>query len=80
VDDELRVRVRKGKTDRFVASPQHSMPEAIAIEGYRRIKIGDAKQKVVELSKQGQVGAHVQMILDKTLSPRIADNRDGLIR
>ena len=48
---ELRVRVRKGKADRFVAPPQDSMPEAIAIEGYRRIQIGDAKQKVVELSK-----------------------------
>jgi hypothetical protein len=35
------------------------MPEAIAIKGYRRIKIADAKQKVVELSKQGPLGAHV---------------------
>src|ERR1700722_6376344 len=56
---ELGVRVRKGKTNRFFASPQHSMPEAIAIKGYRRIKIADAKQKVIELSKRGAVGAHV---------------------
>jgi hypothetical protein len=58
VHDEFRVRIRKGKTDRFVASPQHWMSEAIAIERYRRIKIGDAKQKVVELSKQGALGGH----------------------
>ena len=58
VSHELCVRLRKGKADRFVASPQDSMPEAVAIERYRRIKIGDAKQKVVELSKQGPVDAH----------------------
>ena len=58
VHDELRLRVWKGKADRFVASPQHSMPEAITIEGYRRIQIGDAKQEVVELSKQGPVRTH----------------------
>ena len=52
---ELRVRVRKGKTDRFVASPQHAMPEAIAIKGYRCIEIGDAKQKVVELRNRGRL-------------------------
>jgi hypothetical protein len=51
VYNELGVRFRKGKTDRFSASPQHSMPKAIAIEGNRRIKIADAKQKVIELSK-----------------------------
>jgi hypothetical protein len=51
VHDELSVGVRKSKADRFVASPQDRMSEAIAIERYRRIKIGDAKQKVVELSK-----------------------------
>ena len=38
---------------------KNSMPEAIAIKGYRQLKIGDTKQKVVELSKQGPVGAHV---------------------
>jgi hypothetical protein len=37
VRHELRVGVRKGKADRFVASPQDSMSEAIAIEGYRRV-------------------------------------------
>jgi hypothetical protein len=28
------------------------MPKSVAIEGYRRIEVGDAKQKIVELSKQ----------------------------
>jgi hypothetical protein len=30
------------------------MPEAITIEAYRSVKIGDAKQKIVELSKEGR--------------------------
>ena len=58
VHDELRVRVRKSKADRLVAPPQHPMSEAIAIERYRGIEIGDAKQKVVEPSKQRAAGAH----------------------
>jgi hypothetical protein len=51
VHDELRVGVRKSKADRLVASPQDRMSEAIAIERYRRVKIRDAKQKVVQLSE-----------------------------
>jgi hypothetical protein len=62
VHDELCVGVRKSKADRFVASPQDAMPEAIAVEGDRGIKVGDAKQKVVELSKQRALGGH-NMIL-----------------
>jgi hypothetical protein len=37
------------------------MAEAIAIERDGGVKIGDAKQKVVELSKQWSAGAHEQM-------------------
>jgi hypothetical protein len=51
VNYELGVRVRKSKPNRFRASPQDSVPEAIAIKPYRRIKIGDAKQEIVQLSK-----------------------------
>jgi hypothetical protein len=67
---ELGARLRKGKPDGFVASPQDSMPEAIAVERYRRVKIGGAKQKVVELSEQRSVGAHAQIILDRISSAR----------
>jgi hypothetical protein len=46
------------------------MPAAIAVERYRRVKIGEAKQKVVELSEQRSVGAHAQIILDRISSAR----------
>jgi hypothetical protein len=48
---ELGVGVGKGKADRLLASPQHAMPKLIAIERYRRIEVGDAKQTVIELAK-----------------------------
>jgi hypothetical protein len=58
VNDELCIGVRKAEPDRFVASPQDSMPEAVTVKGYRRIEIGDAEEKVVEPSKQGPTGDH----------------------
>jgi hypothetical protein len=51
VNDELRVGVRKGEPDRFVAPPQDSMPEAVAIEGDGRVKISDPQQKAIQLPK-----------------------------
>ena len=63
VRHELRIGVGKGKADRFIGSPQHAMSQTIAIERYRRIKIGDAKHMIVELSKQGAAHAHRQSIL-----------------
>ena len=55
VNHELCVRLRKGKADRFVAPPHDSMPEPVAVERYRRIKVGDAKEEVIELSEQGRL-------------------------
>ena len=56
VNYELGVGVRKGEADRFRASPQQTMPKPVAIEGDGCVEIGDAKQKVVELSEQWPVG------------------------
>ena len=58
VNDELRVCFGERKADGFVGSPQDRMPETIAIEGNRCIKVGDAKQEVVELTKQRPADAH----------------------
>ena len=69
VNDELRVGLGKAKADRLFGSPQNPMPETVAIEGYRRIEVGDAKQKVIELAKQRPAGAHGQAILRWTLTP-----------
>jgi hypothetical protein len=60
VNDKLRVRLGKGEASRFIASPQQSMTELVAIKGDRRLKIGDAKQMIVEFSKQGPFSAHVK--------------------
>jgi hypothetical protein len=66
---ELGVGVGKGKADRLLASPQHAMPKLIAIERYRRIEVGDAKQTVIELAKQRPPEARGQAILRRTLTP-----------
>ncbi|HLY00764.1 MAG TPA: hypothetical protein VKR62_18885 [Roseiarcus sp.] len=58
VAHEFGVGVRKGEPDRFLASPKHPMPKAVAIEGDGRVKVGDAKQEIVELTKQRAVGGH----------------------
>jgi hypothetical protein len=58
VNHELRVGVWKGEADRILAPPQHPMPETIAIEGDRRVEIGDTQQEVIQLAKQGAVGVH----------------------
>src|SRR6185312_311380 len=60
VSYELGVGVRKGEPDRVFAPPEHPMPEAIAIERDSRIKVGDAKRKVVELPKQ-RLGVHSKL-------------------
>jgi hypothetical protein len=66
---ELGVGVGKGKADRLLASPQHAMPKLIAIERYRRIEVGDAKQTVIELAKQRPPEARGQAILRRTQTP-----------
>ena len=53
VNDQLRVGLRKSQASRFTASPQQAMAELVPIKGDRRVKIGDAEQVIVELSKQG---------------------------
>jgi hypothetical protein len=58
VNDKLRVRLGKGEASRFIASPQKAVTELVAIKGDRRVKIGDAKQMIVEFSKQGCFKAH----------------------
>lgn len=64
VNDQLRVGLRKSQASRFTASPQQAMPELVPIKGDRRVKIGDAEQVIVELSKQGRFSAHVEGIPD----------------
>jgi DNA-binding MarR family transcriptional regulator len=71
VHNELRVRVRESKADRFVTPPQHAMAEAIVIEGDGRVQIAGAKQKAIQLSKQWALGAH-HMILSRILAARRA--------
>ena len=58
VNDKLRVCLGKGEANCFIASPKQAMTELVAIKGDRRVKIGDAKQMIVEFSKQGCFKAH----------------------
>jgi hypothetical protein len=51
VYDKLCFGLSKGEADCFIASPQQSMAELVSIERDRCIKIGYAKQMIVELSK-----------------------------
>jgi hypothetical protein len=60
VNDQLGVGLWKGEASRFIASPQQAMTELVAIKGDRRVKIGDAKQMIVEFLKQGPFSAHVK--------------------
>jgi hypothetical protein len=80
VAHEFGVGVRKGEADRVFASPKHAMPKAVAIEGDRGVKVGDAKQEIVELSKQRAVGGHAFVkALALVLNGRRPD-RCGLFR
>jgi predicted nucleic acid-binding protein len=51
MNDQLRVGLRKREASRFAASPQQAMAELVAIEGNRRVQIGDAEQMIVDFSK-----------------------------
>jgi hypothetical protein len=51
VYDEFRVRLGESEAGSFIASPQQTMTQFVPIKGNRRVKIGDPKQMIVELSK-----------------------------
>jgi hypothetical protein len=51
VYDQLGIRLRKTETRSLIGAPQQTMTQPVSIKGDRRVKIGDAKQMVVEFSK-----------------------------
>jgi hypothetical protein len=56
--DELCIRLGKREARRLAALPQEAVAQFVTVEGDRRINIGDAKQMIVDLSKQGLIGGH----------------------
>jgi hypothetical protein len=69
VHNKLCIRLGKREARRLAASPQETVAQLIAVEGDRRVKIGNAKQMIIELSKWGLICGHASQPLDRLDRP-----------